>query len=112
MAVRSTFYILAAFRVFSNVPGRPPVVALGLVILEQVWLPPEVLPVMGIHSVCLMMVLPEGAPFSLEVVNIKIDIFRQLMDQLDLDFLIYSEQKINNCHIHTLQGCARKCLRT
>jgi hypothetical protein len=43
-------------------------------IVEQMGLPPEILPVVGIDTVCLVMVLAERTPFSFKIKHIKIGV--------------------------------------
>ena len=80
MAMDAIFHVLTSFRVFSDVSGRSPVFSFGLLVLEQLWFPPEVLPIMSVNSISFMMVLSERTPFCLEVVHIEILIFRSFVD--------------------------------
>jgi hypothetical protein len=54
--------------------------------LEKMRLSPKVLPVMGVHSVSLMVVLAERAPLRLEEENVEIGVFGQSVDKIDLYF--------------------------
>ena len=76
MTMNSVLHVVATFRIFGDVPGRPPIIALASVVLEQVRLPSEVLPVVGVHTISLVVILAERAPFGLEKEHIEIGIFR------------------------------------
>lgn len=92
MAVSAILHISASFRVLSDVPGRSPVFSFYASISEQLGVSPEILPIVGIYTICLMMVFPERTPFRLKIVHVEVKIPWEFMDQLDL-YLRYEVSK-------------------
>lgn len=76
MTMNSVFHMVATFRIFRYVPGRSPIIALASVVLEQVRLSSEVLPIVGVHTISLVVILTEWAPFGFEKEHIEVGIFR------------------------------------
>ena len=85
MTKHAVLDVPTAFTVPSNVPSRLPVFALRVMIMIDLGLPPEILPVMGIHSVCLVMVLAKWSPFGFEIIHVEIEVSGVLMDQINFD---------------------------
>lgn len=72
----AVLHVRAAFRVLRDVSCGSPVVSLVLLVVEQMRLSPEVLPVVRVHAVGFMMVLAERTPFCLEVKHIEVAVLR------------------------------------
>jgi hypothetical protein len=74
--------VWASFVVFGDeCTWLPIVTSFVALIIENIGLSPEVLPVMSINTLSFVMLLVEWTPLSLEVKHIKIYVFFHLMDQ-------------------------------
>ena len=88
MAALATRLIGTPFVILGNESARLPVLAyLPGVIVVDVGLPPEVLPIMRIHALSLIVLLVEGAPLSLEVEHVEVCVLDHLVDEARLQLL-------------------------
>jgi len=84
VGVRTVVFVRAAFGVLLDKSVRPPPLAEFRRVGKQVWFPPEVLPVMGVHaSLSVMILLPVGAPDCFEVEEIEIVVWAILLNHLN-----------------------------
>lgn len=74
MTIGAILYFLTPFRILCDISGRLPILSLSAVIAKKFGISPKILPVVGIHTVSFMMVLPEGAPFCLKIVHKEVPI--------------------------------------
>lgn len=80
VTVHTVLHVLTALRILSDVPPRDPILALGVLVLKQLRISPEILPVVCIHTICLMVILAERTPLRLEMIHIKFKVARQLVN--------------------------------
>lgn len=82
VTVLTTCLIRAALDVLGDECSRLPVGAsLLALILEDVRLSSEILPIMSVNTLCLVMFFVEWAPLRLEIEHIEIGVLFHLMDQ-------------------------------
>ena len=74
--------VLAPFNVLCDESSWLPVVAYFVaLVLEDIWFPSKVLPIVCINTLSLIMFLIKRTPLSLEVKHIEIAIFLHLVNQ-------------------------------
>lgn len=57
------------------------------IVLKQMRLPPEILPIMCVHTLCLIVFMCEGTPFCFELIQVESLILLPGMNNVDLDLI-------------------------
>jgi hypothetical protein len=88
VAAGATGLVRTTFVVFGDEGARLPVPAdVVCVIVVDIWLPPEVLPIVRVHALGLVVLFIEWAPLGLEIEHVEICVFGHFVDEAGLELL-------------------------
>lgn len=88
MAAFAACLLWAPFMILRNEGTWLPVITdLVCIVVENIWLPSEVLPIVRIDALCFVVLLVEGAPFGFEIKHVKVGVLGHLVYQPRLELL-------------------------